>query len=83
MYANVAGVWEHSEVTVEVLDEQFRPLPGYSGAACVPLREPGIRQSVVWKDRHSVGEIDGPFRLRVSFNGLRRDDARLYALYVA
>ena len=83
VYANVAGLWEHSEITVEVLDEQFRPLPGYSGAACIPLREPGIRQPVVWKDRHSVGEIDGPFRLRVSFNGLRRDDARLYALYVA
>ena len=83
VHVNVAGLWEHSEITVEVLDEQFRPLPGYSGAACVPLREPGIRQPVVWKDRDSVGEIDGPFRLRVNFNGLRRDDARLYALYVA
>ncbi|MAG37607.1 MAG: hypothetical protein CL878_15340 [Dehalococcoidia bacterium] len=83
VYVNVAGVWEHSEITVEVLDEQFRPLPGYSGEACIPLREPGLRQPVVWKDRQAVGEIDGPFRLRVNFNGLRRDDARLFAIYVA
>ena len=82
VYANVAGLWEHSEITVEVLDEQFRPLPGYSGDACLPLRESGLRQPVVWKERDSVGEIDGPFRLRVTFGGLRRDDARLYALYV-
>ena len=82
VYANVEGVGEHAAVTVEVLDERFRPLPGWSGDACVPLREPGLRQPVVWKDRDSVSGIDGPFRLRVTFDGLRRQDARLYALYV-
>ena len=75
-------VWEHSELIVEVLDEQFRPLPGYSGEACVPLREPGLRQPVVWQGRDSVSEIAGPFRLRVTFGGLRPEDARLHALYV-
>ena len=62
---------EHAAITVEVLDERFRPLPGWSGDACVPLREPGLRQPVVWKDRDSVSGIDGPFRLRVTFDGLR------------
>ena len=83
VYANVDGVGEHAAITVEVLDERFRPLPGWSGEACVPLRESGLRQPVVWKDRDSVSEIDGPFRLRVTFDGLRRQDGRLYALYVA
>ena len=82
VYANVDRVWEHSELIVEVLDEQFRPLPGYSGEACVPLREPGLRQPVVWQGRDSVSEIAGPFRLRVTFGGLRPEDARLHALYV-
>ena len=35
------------------------------------------------KDPDSVSGIDGPFRLRVTFDGLRRHDGRLYALYVA
>ncbi|MAG35457.1 MAG: hypothetical protein CL878_04315 [Dehalococcoidia bacterium] len=83
VYANADGVWEHSELTVEVLDEQFRPLRGYSGDACVPLREPGLRQPVVWKDRATVTDIAGPVRLRVNFGGLRPEDAKLYAIYVA
>lgn len=82
VYANVDRVWEHSELVVEVLDEQFRPLPGYSGEACVPLREPGLRQPVVWKGRDTVSDIAGPFRLRVTFGGVRPEDARLHALYV-
>ena len=82
VYANVDGVSEHSELTVELLDEQFRPLPGYSGDDCVPLREPGLRQQVVWKNRDSVRGIDGAFRLRVNFGGLRPEDAQMYALYV-
>ena len=80
---NVDGVGEHSEVTVEVLDEQFRPLPGYSGDDCVPLREPGLRQPVTWRDRNTVRGIEGPFRLKVNFGGVRLEDARLYAVYVA
>ncbi|MAG37564.1 MAG: hypothetical protein CL878_15110 [Dehalococcoidia bacterium] len=83
VYANVDGISQYSELSVEVLDGQFRPLPGYSGDASIPLTEPGLRQPVVWKDRDTVGEIDGPFRLRVKFGGVRREDTRLYALYVA
>ena len=82
VYANVDGVSEHCSLTVELLDEQFRPLPGYSGDDCVPLREPGLRQPLVWRDRDTVGGIDGPFRLRVNFAGIRPEDAKLYALYV-
>ena len=83
IYVNVDRLGEHSELTVEVLDEQFRPLPGYSGQSCLPLRESGLRQPVRWKDRDTVGGIDGPFRLRVNFGGVRPEDTRLYALYVA
>ncbi|MAG34879.1 MAG: hypothetical protein CL878_01295 [Dehalococcoidia bacterium] len=80
---NVDGVGEHSELTVEVLDEQFRPLAGYSGEACVPLREPGFRQAVQWKDRDAIQGIEEPFRLKVSFGGVRPEDAQLYAVYMA
>lgn len=82
VYVDVDGLWEHSELTVDVLDEQFRPLLGYVGDACVPLREPGARQPVVWKDRDTISKIDGSFRLRVNFGSVRPEGVRLYALYV-
>ncbi|MDP6777536.1 MAG: hypothetical protein QGI83_12310 [Candidatus Latescibacteria bacterium] len=81
--ANVDGLSQHSEVTIELLDEQFRPLPGYSGEACIPLRESGLRQPVRWKERSAVADIRGPFRLRANWGGLRPEDARLFALYVS
>ena len=80
VYAN-AEVSEHSPLRVEVLDEQFRPVPGYSGDDCVPLREEGLRQPVVWKDRDALPASGEAFRLKVRYgSGLRPEDARLYAL---
>ena len=82
VYAN-ADVSEHSPLTVELLDEQFRPMPGYSGGDCVPLREAGLRQPVVWKERDALPVSGDAFRLQVNYGGgLRPEDARLYALYV-
>ena len=82
VFANVGGLSEQSWMTVEVLDVRFRPLPGYSGADCVPLRSDGLRQPIVWRTGKTVQGIDGPFRLRVNLDGARPEDARLYALYV-
>ena len=82
LFAN-ADLNEHCPLTVEVLDEGFHPLPGYSGDACVPLAEDGFRQPVRWKERDELpaGET---FRLQVNYgDGLRPEDAKVYALYVA
>ncbi len=82
VFAN-ADLTEHCPVTVEVLGEGFHPLPGYSGDACVPLSEDGFRLPVRWKERDELpaGET---FRLQVNYgNGLRPEDAKVYALYVA
>ena len=83
VYANVEGLSEHSELIVELLDQQFRPLSGYSGNSVTPLRESGLRQPIRWKGQDSVGRIDGPFRIRATFGGLRPEDPQLYSLYVA
>jgi hypothetical protein len=74
-----------SPLTVEVLDEQFRPLPGYSGDDCVPLVEDGFRQPVVWKSGDALPSAGAAsFRLQVNYGGgVRPEDAKLYALYVA
>jgi hypothetical protein len=78
----VAGLSEHCELIVELLDRQFRPLEGYSAARVTPLRESGLRQLVRWEDRDTLDGIKDPFRIRATFGGVRPEDLQLYALYV-
>ena len=82
VFVNADGLSEHSELTVEVLDEQFRPVKGYSGDACIPLRESGLRQSVSWEGKGDTLDAGTPFRLQITYGGLRPEDVKLYALYV-
>ena len=83
VYVNVDGTGPHAELRVGVLDEHFRPVPGASGDSCLPVVENGLRQPVRWLGRDTVPERDGPFRLQVTMAGVRPEDVRLYAIYVA
>lgn len=82
VHVNVDGTGANSHLKVEVLDEQFRPLPGYSGEACVPVQENGLRQQVRWHGHDSLPASGGPFRIQVTFDGVRPEDVKLYAVYV-
>lgn len=75
---NVSGLGEHSAVKVTLLDEQFRPLPGFAAAE---LRESGLRRPIVWPSGE-VARAAGPIRVRVDFVGARPEDIRFYAAYV-
>ena len=44
--ANVGGLGKYSQLTAELLDEGFHPIPGYSGAEAAVLTGEGISQSV-------------------------------------
>ena len=78
---NVDRLSEHAQVAVEILDERFQPLDGYSAAECNRL-ESGLRQPVGWGRQTAVRDRGGPFRVRVNFTGLRPEDPRLYAIYL-
>jgi len=82
VFMNVDGLSEHNSVTVEILDEQFRPLPGYESHASVGVQESGLRHPVVWSDKDAVEAQVGGIRLRIDFGGVRPEDVRLYAVYV-
>jgi hypothetical protein len=84
VYVNVTGLSEHSELTVEILDEQLRPFPGYTAKECVLGAEQssGLRVPVTWGDHHSLSTSDQPIRVRINFGGVRPEDLRLYAAYV-
>ncbi len=83
VYLNADVFSPHAELRVELLDRQFRPLPGYTGDAVVPVRDGGLRIPVRWAGRERIEPTTGPFRIRVEFGGLRPEDARLYAVYTA
>ena len=82
VYLNVSGVGAHSHVTLEVLDRQFRPLPGLSGSACIPVAAPGLHQPVRWHERDTIPPAPETVRLRVNVGGLRPEDIRIHALYL-
>ena len=82
VFVNVDGLSAKSRISVELLDEQFRPIPGYSGADCVPLENSGLRQVVAWKGKESLETMDGVVRVRINWMGDRPGDARLYSVYV-
>jgi len=63
-------------VTVEVLDEQGKILPGYSQRDCLPIETDSIRHTVKWKGQDRL-PIDQPLRLRFHLKS-----AKLYSYRV-
>jgi len=82
VFLNVGGINEYSRATVEVLDEQFAPLPGYSKADCLGPESPGLSQQVKWRTREMIVPGLGPVRVRINLEGIRREDVKLYAVYI-
>lgn len=82
VFVNADRLNEHSQLRVELLDREFRPLPGYSGNDCILLEEPGLRLPVRWREKGKLERFGHPVRVRVNWEGLRPEDARLFAVYV-
>ncbi len=82
VYLNAAGLGQYTQATVEVLDYNFQPIPGYSGADSIPLTTAGLHEEVKWQHKSGLPKFDHPVRLRVKFGGLQRERARIYAVYL-
>jgi hypothetical protein len=82
VFVNASGLSDLATLTVEILDEQFRPLPEYSGANSLPLEKNGLRLPVRWKGGATLTNLSGPIRVRVNWGGPRPDGAKLHAVYV-
>jgi hypothetical protein len=82
IFINAAGLSEESHLTVELLDQQFNALPGYSGDDCIRVTKSGLRQPVSWRSRQSLEKFGHPFRIKVHWGGSRSEEAYVYALYV-
>ena len=64
------------------MDEGFRPLPGYNGVDAPVLGKDGFRIPVRWRGGDALTASQGLVRVDVRFEGVRPEDARLYAVYV-
>jgi hypothetical protein len=80
VWVNVEGASESSPLTVELLDDHDRPLPGYSGANAAKVTKSGTRQFVEWPAQpgHQAPR-DVDYAVRVMFP--QTSDVRLYAIY--
>jgi hypothetical protein len=82
VYLNVDGISEYSQVTIEILDERFNVIAGYSKDDCTAPEESGLRQLVKWQGREAIEKVKSPIRIRVNFAGIRAEDIKVYAIYV-
>jgi len=83
VYVNADGLSKDSFLKVEVLDERFKPVPGYSGSDSVPVTQSGLRQPVSWTGGEVIENLDHLIRVKVSWEGTRPEDLHLYAVYVS
>ena len=88
---NASGLSSLCTLRVNVLSEQFEPLPGLSGSASVPLTKAGLSLPCTWHKSDesadpiaTIGRGNAPerVRLQVVFDGVRPEDGALYAVYV-
>jgi hypothetical protein len=79
---NASGLGQHSQLRIELLDDGFRPLPGFSGGDAAVIAEDGFRSPVRWVGGDGALPVDGLVRIAVRFAGVRPEDACLHAVYV-
>ena len=81
-YVNADGLGEEARLKVEILDHQLRPLSGLSGDDAAVVTESGFQTPVVWGDRREITDLPDQVRLRVTFEGERKTEIGLSAVYV-
>jgi hypothetical protein len=77
-FLNAEGLGPEAALRVELLDDQERPLPGYAGAQAAVVRTSGFQTPVRWP---GDAALPGRVRVRIVFEGERRGDIRLSAIY--
>jgi len=78
---NVDGLRPDAALTVELLDGQSKPVPGFSAADAAQLITDGLRSEIVWpKAKTAALPVGQSLAVRVKFPV--NSQARVFALYV-
>jgi hypothetical protein len=75
LFVNAAGLGAESILHVQALDELERPLEGFEAE----IRESGFQTPIRWKTANALPERA---RLKIAFEGAKRTEIRLSAIYV-
>ncbi|MBL9199648.1 MAG: hypothetical protein JNL39_04035 [Opitutaceae bacterium] len=81
-HLNADGVGPRATLKVELLGADLQPLPGFSGTAAAVMRRSGFQVPLEWSGRTAITGLPDRVRLRVAYEGARRQDLRVSALYV-
>jgi hypothetical protein len=83
LFLNATNMSDEARLTVELLDERFRPLEGYAAADFTPIKDDsGLKLLIAWGKNKTVEIGDEPIRVRVNWTGRDAEEARLWAVYV-
>lgn len=79
---NVEGVSAAAPITVELLDDRDRPLPGFSGPNAARVSTGGLQQEVVWPGPRAPNlPADRTVAVKVHFP--IKSEAKVFALYLS
>lgn len=81
-YLNADGLGDEAALRIELLGQDERPLPGWSGADAAVVRQSGFQTPVVWKGKTEVCGLPDRIRIRAVFEGARNTNIRFSALYL-
>jgi hypothetical protein len=81
-YVNADGLGPAAALKIELLGDNEKPLPGYSGADAAVIRTSGFQTPIPWRGKHELSGLPEKARLRVAFEGDRKSNIRFSAIYV-
>lgn len=82
LLVNAEGLSADARLRIELVDEREQPLPLYAGENAAVVQQPGVQLPVAWPRGETIPRTDHRFRIRVTFEGPRRNQIRFYALYL-
>ena len=82
VFINASGLGKDARVKVELLDAKLRPLPKYSGKNAAIIESSGFQTRVAYNGNTWLYNLPNRIRLRVTFEGKRKTDIRLSAIYL-
>ena len=81
-YLNADGLSETAMLKIELLNSDTAPIQEYSGDNAAIVTESGYQSAVVWNGSAVLKDLPERMRMRVTFVGRDKTDARFNALYV-
>ncbi len=82
LFLNADGLGAEAGLKIELLGAEGQPLPEFSGKNAAMVRQSGFQTPILWKGQAALIGLPERFRIKVSYEGERKTEIRVSALYV-